>query len=163
MFANSVGWCMASVQLINANMTLFLHVFDKLLDSDVKNGMLFIFRTGQRTEVLLCWLTLSLKPVQLNLHFHSQFGLGGGMEGEIFQIFWQFSLVKVVFFFKRGGEINQVFALDRICQPKSMIQKILPFHFFQDTEALHFFSHISTLATQIQYFAFKNLNFKLKS
>lgn len=45
---------MASVQLINANMTLFLHVFDKLLDSDVKNGMLFIFRTGQRTEVLLC-------------------------------------------------------------------------------------------------------------
>lgn len=40
---------MASVQWINANMTLFLHVFDKLLDSDAKNGTLFILKTGRRT------------------------------------------------------------------------------------------------------------------
>ena len=66
---------MASVQLINANMTLFLHVFDKLLDSDVKNGILFILRTGQRTEVLLSCLKCFYSLISISTH-----NLGRGVE-----------------------------------------------------------------------------------
>lgn len=72
-------------------------MFDKLSDSHVKNGM-FILRTGQRMGVLLSCLKLSVKLLQLNLHFRPKFGQGGGMEGGIFQIFWQHGLAKVSFF-----------------------------------------------------------------
>lgn len=53
LFINSVGWQMTSVQWINANITLF-YMFDKLLDSDAKNGASFVLGTGWRTVLLSC-------------------------------------------------------------------------------------------------------------